>query len=307
MFTREGEFKDRHWDNAAFNLATVTYCREHYNDEGIDKYALIQVGQIEEYDIDMSIYNRTKYYEFKSINDWFYRHLRDVRDAEKPVRPINQNADYIVSSADCRVVAFDKVPDDHKVWLKNEEFTVRELLKVDDYQQYSDISEPLLSEPSMVILRLAPQDYHRYHIPVSGRIVASHWGDGGLALSVNFDAMTSGNLAIYNKRIILYIDADDTDIGTVAVVLIGAVCTGSINLCTPEDPYNCSNNDTMLMGRHVNKGDGFGYYAYGGSTIVLLFEKDKVLINQDIRFASAMPVEHLIQMGTPIARVNRNL
>eukprot|EP00494_Astrolonche_serrata_P005902 UN05919 len=158
----------------------------------------------------------------------------------------------------------------------------------------------------MLTFRLAPQDYHRYHIPITGRVIAGYEAGSNLH-SVNFDAMTSENLAIYNKRFVLFIESEDYDF-TIAHIIIGAACVGSVNLCA--DPGNHAYNDegektwenTLCSSDPdyldfdkcttyeyadqsgimtdddctFKKGADIGFFAFGGSTIVTLFPKDIV-------------------------------
>ena len=87
--------------------------------------------------------------EFTSFNDFFYRKLKPS------ARPIENG---FVSPGDGKMLAFENIADIHNFFVKGREFTLKEFLG----------NEKLAEEhknSSLIILRLAPNDYHRYHFP----------------------------------------------------------------------------------------------------------------------------------------------
>ncbi|KAL6964322.1 phosphatidylserine decarboxylase [Sarracenia purpurea var. burkii] len=70
----------------------------------------------------------------------------------------------------------------------------------------------------------------------------------------------------------------------VAFVAIGATMVGSITF-------------TKKKGDYVQKGDEFGYFSFGGSTVICLFEKDAIDIDEDLLMNSARPLETLVSVG----------
>lgn len=71
----------------------------------------------------------------------------------------------VVSGADCRLMAFETVNEATKLWIKGREFSVARLLG----EQYRSQAERY-NGGALCIFRLAPQDYHRFHVPVDGVI-----------------------------------------------------------------------------------------------------------------------------------------
>ena len=59
-------------------------------------------------------------------------------------------------------------------------------------------------------------------------------------------------------------------------------------------------NFTKKVGDEVNKGDEYGYFAFGGSTCICVFEANKIKIDADLKANSIKPLETLIQMGSSI-------
>ena len=136
----------------------------------------------------------------------------------------------------------------------------------------------------MLILRLAPQDYHRFHSPVAGRVV-DQWANKGTLHSVNQQSMTSSNLAILNQRKVAILETEKH--GEVAFISIGAVCVGSVT-------------HLRDIGDNVTKGEEMGYYSFGGSTNVLLFKANTIAFDEDILYRSRRNVETRVEQGQRI-------
>jgi len=116
---------------------------------------------------------------------------------------------------------------------------------------------------------LPPWAYHRFHLPVSGRIEESFVIQGTVVMEVDLvehefvssDATTTG-FEFSQTRGVLILDTTGSpagDVGIVAVVPVGMSHVGSVVL-------------TAVEGTQVSKGDEFGYFQFGGSDIILLFQ-----------------------------------
>lgn len=193
---------------------------------------------------------------FKTFNDFFYRKLKPgARPCDSP-----DNKNVTVSPADCRMMAFPSIDNATKIWIKGTEFSIPKLL--DDAEEASAYEGGALA-----IFRLAPQDYHRYHSPVDGIIRKVHSVEGQY-YTVNPMAIRT-TLDVYgdNKRDIVHMDTEA--FGKVAIVCIGAMMVGSIIL-------------TAGVGDYLARTDELGYFAFGGSTLVVLFEKNAVHFDDDL-------------------------
>ena len=263
--------------NNFFDLSTH-YCGIFYNKQlknQAEKKEAIYNAFIKKYNIDMSIYNRSNYDEYNSVNDWF---TRTLKDSIRPIYQIN-NTNIVNSAADARVIVFPSVPNDQRFWIKENHFNIEDLISTELYHEKFSDNVPL------VIFRLSPQDYHRFHAPSDGIIEHIKVIKGGLH-SVNFDGITSGNNAIYNTRTIVIINTINH--GKIAYIAIGATCVGSVVIIPKVNDY-------------INKGDEIGYFQFGGSTIVLLFENDvNFKFDDDLITSSNNQVETLIQVNTKI-------
>ena len=131
----------------------------------------------------------------------------------------------------------------------------------------------------------ASQDYHRFHFPVSGTL-GSPRDLGGKYYAVNPVVVnTECDVFTENRRSVALIDSEE--FGKVAFVAVGATLVGSIVL-------------TAQPGSTVRKGDEYGYFAYGGSTTIAVFQKGRVKFDEDILATTRKYMETLVQMGNRI-------
>ncbi|XP_028106001.1 phosphatidylserine decarboxylase proenzyme 2-like isoform X2 [Camellia sinensis] len=209
---------------------------------------------------------------FKTFNEFF---IRELKPGAKPIACMERD-DVAVCAADSRLMAFTNVEDSLRFWIKGRKFSIQGLLGTEIYST-------AFMDGSLVIFRLAPQDYHRFHFPVSGTI--ENFVDiPGCLYTVNPIAVNSKycNVFTENKRVVSVIST--RDFGKVAFVAIGATMVGSITF-------------TKKKGDHVQKGDEFGYFSFGGSTVICMFEKDTIKIDKDLLANSARSLETLVSVG----------
>ncbi|URE42132.1 Phosphatidylserine decarboxylase [Musa troglodytarum] len=209
---------------------------------------------------------------FKTFNEFF------VRELKPGVRPIaySERDDIAICAADCRLMAFSSANESLRFWIKGRKFSIQGLLG-------KDTCSSAFVDGSLVIFRLAPQDYHRFHVPVSGTI-ESFVDIPGYLYTVNPIAVNSKycNVFTENKRVVSIIST--SEFGKVAFVAIGATMVGSITFTKNEGDY-------------VHKGDEFGYFSFGGSTVICVFEKDAIQIDEDLLSNSERSLETLVSVG----------
>lgn len=218
---------------------------------------------------------------FKSFNEFFYRRIKlaEYRPVACPDDPF-----VTVSPADCRLNVFESISDATRLWIKGINFNLTSLLKDEGLGKYFEGG-------SLVIARLAPQDYHRYHCPVDG-IVSMNYHIPGTYYTVNPMAVRQ-KVDVYteNARTVTLIESPQ--FGKVAFVSIGAMMVGSI-VITPE------------IGDEVKRMSEIGYFAFGGSTIVLLYSKDaQIEFDKDLVANSKDQLETLVKVGESIGRGRR--
>ena len=212
---------------------------------------------------------------FGSFNEFFYRKLKPS------ARPIDADADSIVFPADGRHLAFANAAEISSVFVKGQSFDLPALLG----------SEPLAeryAQGSLILSRLCPVDYHRYHFPVAGIPQATAMINGPL-FSVSPIALRK-NLSYFwqNKRTITPIATERC--GTVLMLEIGATCVGSIH-------------QTFRAGSSVEKGEEKGYFAFGGSSTILLFEPGRIQIDDEFLARSSRCTETYARMGMKLGTI----
>ncbi|KAL9405765.1 hypothetical protein Peur_002737 [Populus x canadensis] len=209
---------------------------------------------------------------FKTFNEFF---VRELKPGTRPIASMERD-DVAICAADCRLMAFKSVEDGQRFWIKGRKFSVQGLLGKETYSS-------AFADGTLVIFRLAPQDYHRFHSPVSGTI-EKFVKIPGCLYTVNPIAVNSKycNVFTENKREVSIIST--AHFGKVAFVAIGATMVGSITF-------------SKKAGDHVKKGDEYGYFSFGGSTVICVFEKDAIEIDEDLLANSARSLETLVSVG----------
>lgn len=210
--------------------------------------------------------------EFTSFNDFFYRKL------QPEARPIESG---LVSPGDGKLLAFENASRVNSFFIKGEEFTLVKYLKNEKLTQE-------FKDSALLILRLAPNDYHRFHFPYNGTASDSKKIKGVL-FSVSPYALLENFTKVFceNKR--EYTILNTTDKGNILLSPIGATMVGSIiNTYSP--------NTT------INKGDEMGYFAFGGSTILMLVDKKHFKIDSDLLENTKNGKETFVKMGETIGQ-----
>jgi phosphatidylserine decarboxylase len=185
--------------------------------------------------------------------------------------------------ADARTHCFQTIQQSTELWIKGSKFSIESLLGKEDLAQR-------FRNGSMAIFRLAPQDYHRFHFPVEGTITY-HATIEGTYFTVNPMAVrTTVDVFTENARTVTILESPQY--GQVAYVCIGAMMVGSIVL-------------TSHLGQTVQRMQEHGYFKFGGSTIILLFEKDRIQFDTDLVENSKTCLETLVRVGNSLGCVPR--
>jgi phosphatidylserine decarboxylase len=161
-----------------------------------------------------------------------------------------------------------------KIWVKGREFSIERLLGTaypDDAHRYKN--------GGLGIFRLAPQDYHRFHIPVDG-VMGTPKIIEGEYYTVNPMAIRSA-LDVYGENVRVVIPIDSLEHGRVMVICVGAMMVGSTVI-------------TRKAGENVKRAEELGYFKFGGSTILLLFEEGSMKFDDDLVDNSIGALETLV-------------
>ena len=224
---------------------------------------------VDQYAINMDEASKT-IDAYTSFNDFFSRSLKpDVRDMQ----------DGLVSPADGKIIAFENVDQVNQFFVKGNPFTLTSFLQDQTLAaQYKNAS--------LFLIRLAPNDYHRFHFPFAGnvspvrKIKGSYFSVSPYAIMENF-----ARVFCENKREFCILSTDT--IGDVLISPVGATMVGAII-------------ETYQPNTTVNKGDEIGYFAFGGSSVLVLADSNKVTIEEDILTNTQKGLETSIRMGERI-------
>lgn len=168
-----------------------------------------------------------------------------------------------------------------KYWIKGYGFTLEKLLGSSQLAQHFD-------QGSLVIARLAPQDYHRWHSPVAGTVESIN-EIPGTYYTVNPQAVNEpGTVDVFceNRRSVMMIKRSSTG-KSIAIVAVGAMLVGSIKYVPGVE-----------VGAQVRRGQCLGAFYYGGSTVIVLYPKGEVEHDADlVKNSTEHALETLMKVG----------
>lgn len=217
--------------------------------------------------IDLSDYEGAPY---ETFNDFFSRKIKEGK------RPISGDVRDVASPCDGKLSAF-RISRDTVIPVKQSEYRIGDLLGNKALaEKYRD--------GVCLVFRLCVDDYHRYSFPVDGRVVEKRKIKGELH-TVRPIALESVPVFARNSREYCLIETDG--FGDVIQMEVGALLVGRIE-----------NRDTDV----AVKGEEKGTFLFGGSTVILLFEKDRVLIEERYFERTALGLETPVKSGETVGK-----
>ena len=198
--------------------------------------------------IDMGDYEETC---FRSYNDFFTRKIK------KGAREISGDSSDLISPCDCYASAYE-ISEDRILTVKNAKYTVSSLL-------HSKRLAARYQGGYALILRLTISDYHRYAYAATGH-QSKNYRIPGVFHTVN--PIAGEHFPIYKENSREYTVIHSSHLGDIVQMEVGALMVGKI----VNHREACS----------VLRGEEKGYFEFGGSTIVLLLEKDAVTLRDDL-------------------------
>ncbi|MFM0083504.1 phosphatidylserine decarboxylase family protein [Paraburkholderia sediminicola] len=197
------------------------------------------------------------YWGFSSWNSFFTRHFRSgARPVAEP-----DNSKVIVSA--CEASPYN-IQHDVKLhdpfWIKSQPYSLQEMFTTSQ----RELAEKFVGG-SVYQAFLSAFNYHRWHAPVSGRIVKAYHVDGSYYSEAESEGIDPGGLndsqgyaTAVAARVVIVIDCEDPEVGLVGCIFVGMA---DVSSCVID----------ALPGQRVAKGDELGYFQYGGSTYCLVF------------------------------------
>ena len=230
--------------------------------------ALRIIPFIAQYNVDVDEFAKSAF-DYKTFNEFFYRALKPA------ARPIAPGEAVAVFPADGRHLVFPNVDTAEGFYVKGAKFTLTELLG----------DSALAGEfagGAMLISRLCPVDYHRFHFSVDGVPGESRLINGWL-YSVSPVALRRNlHYLVENKREVTRIESPR--FGSVLMIEVGATNVGTIR-------------QSYVPGRVVARGAEKGFFAFGGSCVITLFQAGRIRFDADLVEQSAGFLETYARMG----------
>lgn len=215
---------------------------------------------------------------FESYNEFFIKKLK------KGSRPIASANNVLVAPADSKLSIVEHVSMQSgktsffKVKSKN--FTLQKFLANKNMAKEFEGG-------TLLIFRLSPYNYHRFHFPIDAKPSKPTPIKGGYESVDPISYKTGINPLITNIRHVISLQ---TIFGKIVMVIVGAFGVGSIQ-------------ETFKPGALYHKGDELGYFQYGGSTIALVLKKDAIAIDDKLLDNAREGYETAVKMGERIGTV----
>jgi phosphatidylserine decarboxylase len=235
-----------------------------------------------------------EHYGFKSWDDFFTRHLHEDK------RPVASPEDDNVIANACESMPYNvarNVSARDKFWVKGQPYSLMDMVNMDPLYEHfvgGTVYQAFLSALS----------YHRWHSPVSGKIVKAYVKDGTYFSEPLFEGLgdpsakgsidedgektDQGYLTATATRAIIFIEADNKHLGLVCFLGIGMTEVSTCDI-------------TVKEGQHVQKGDELGMFHYGGSTHCVIFRKGVELEE----FPDIKNAEHNVPVRSKLAVVKK--
>lgn len=218
--------------------------------------------------MDLSDYEQRK---FRSFNDFFTRKIKPG------ARPVDPDPSHLIAPCDSKLTACS-IEEHSRFLIKGTEYTLEALLKD------GGLAEQFRGG-TLLLFRLTVDDYHRYCCIDSG-FLGEPVPISGLFHTVNPAA--AGRFPIYKENTREYAVLESDHFGTVLQMEVGAAMVGRI----VNEPGS----------RRVLRGEEKGRFEFGGSTVIVLLQKDAAVMDGDILRNSREGAETVVRLGEKIGR-----
>jgi len=218
------------------------------------------------FDVEMQDAVEPKLENYKTFNAFFTRALRPE------ARPITSGDGEIACPADGRISAIGDIDEGRIFQAKNRDYSLLTLIGGDQ------TAANRLNSGSFTTIYLSPRDYHRLHMPISGKLLNQVHVPGRLFSVGPHTVRTLPNLFARNERVVAQFE---TEVGLMALVLVGAINVAAIEtvwhgLVTPPKGKKIGRvaytDDAAIS---LERGAEMGRFNMGSTIIVLMENKAK--------------------------------
>jgi phosphatidylserine decarboxylase len=211
---------------------------------------------------------------FQSFNDFFTRRI------DLSHRPVAADQNICIAPVDGKVLAYKRTHRGDTLQIKQHSFNLDGFLRDRDLAATFDGG-------SVVICRLSLADYHHFHFPDSGWPGRPRIINGSLYASGPYARRETIPYYAESQRMLTRFLSDHFRL--MLIVEVGALAVGSIR-------------QEYQPGKRVDTGDHKGHFELGGSTVVLLFQRNTIEIDSDLLLNTARGLETYVRMGEPLGR-----
>jgi phosphatidylserine decarboxylase len=209
---------------------------------------------------------------YKSFNDFFIRRFKPGK------RNFPKENSEMGAFAEARYFAYDSILDTEVIPVKGSLLGAEALLANEKWAS-------CFHEGPLLLARLCPVDYHRYHYPDNGSTL-DKYRVPGLLHSVNPLALKKkSDIFATNERQVTILETEN--FGKLAYVEVGAMCVGKIVQSHMDEKYS--------------RGEEKGYFLFGGSTVIVIGEKGRWKPDSEMVKRTKDGVETYVQLGMKLA------
>ncbi len=233
-------------------------------------------GFIEQFEIQMEEYlpeeGRSLDDPYSSFNKFFIRKFKDGK------RDFVNTPGEMPAFSEARYFGYESMNESQSIPVKGKFLGAKALLNSTKW-------EGVFEDGPLLLARLCPVDYHRFHYPDSGKVL-DYYKVSGKLHSVNPIALKEfADVFSDNVREVTILETEN--FGKLAYVEVGAMMVGKIvqtgNL------------------KDFKRGDEKGYFLFGGSTVIVLGEKGKWVPDKDVLDYTQKGIETYQKIGSKIA------
>lgn len=238
---------------------------------------------IKAFDINMAEAATEDLDAYANFNAFFTRELK------AGVRPIDTSKTSLISPADGAISQAGQISKNRILQAKGIDYSVSRLV--------GNSTQALTYENgSFATIYLSPKDYHRVHMPISGKLLSSRYIPGELFSVNDQTAQALPGLFARNERLVC--EFESTECGHFSLIFVGAMLVAGIETIwsgfEQPGPGAVRETDYSEDTFHFAKGDEIGRFKFG-STVILLFPQ------QSIEWSDNIKPSATVKMGEKIA------
>lgn len=239
------------------------------------------------FSVNMAEAEKSDLSAYISFNEFFTRSLK--ADA----RPLSAGENDVICPADGVISQLGHIEHGKIFQAKGKDYSVEALLGADLALAQA------FTGGCFATVYLSPRDYHRVHMPVSGRLRKMIYVPGKLFSVNKITSERVDSLFARNERLVCVFDTEN---GPMALVLVGAMIVAGIE--TIWSGHVCPNNDLLFEVDYsdntspvvLKKGDEMGRFKLG-STVVAVFGAGILDLNSDLAAGSAVNMGQKLGAG----------